>query len=71
MSKTLASRELRTLVCKVISASEGPNAQQKTDEALAQVLAPYGFIETACAASGGVIHDGVLYVKQVTYFDTT
>ena len=64
MSKTLASRGLKTLVCKVISASKGPDGQQKTDEAVDQVLTPYGFIETACAASGGVIHDDVLYVKQ-------
>ena len=63
MPRILANEELHTLVCEVRSAHGGPNGQQPNDEAVAQVLAPHGFVEIARRDSGDGLNNDVLYVK--------
>ena len=63
MRRTLASEELRTIICEVMSPGEKIEPHLVTDEAACQLLAEYGFMVAVREAAGSGGYSDILFVK--------
>ena len=57
-------RTLRTIVCETSATGTGRRPDLGTEVAVGDLLAPYGFVETARSPTGdGGLHYDILFVK--------